>query len=187
MIENHLIESVLQRLWKKLLKIKNIGTNRTNLWDTLIAFKLYTISFFLFYPLFYIIMQFGYLSTVGIIILGFSIWFIVRFVLFEQRKEKLKYFIITTLGVCIIIMNFLFSLIISVVQVNSTKFGISLIILCCSGIYFLVALKFKIFKQINIKLNKRKLEWSKKGKYLKIKVNIFKYSLIANNILLSHK
>ena len=122
--------------------------------------------------------QFGYLTQVGIILLGFSIWFTARFVLFEQRKGKLKYFIITLIGVCIIIINFLYSLIISIVQVNSIKFGISLIILFCSGIYFIIVLKFKIFKKINLKLDKRKLEWSKKGKYLKIKLRIFKYSLI---------
>lgn len=83
------------------------------------------------------------------------------------------------MGVCIIIINFLFSLIISIVQVNSFIFGNSLIILFCSGIYFIIVLKFKIFKKINLKLDKRKLEWSKKGKYLEIKLKIFKYSLIS--------
>jgi len=78
----------------------------------------------------------------------------------------------------VIILNFLSSLIISIVQGNSFIYGNSLIILLCSGIYFIIFLKFKIFQKISLKLDKRKLEWSKKGRYLRIKLRIFKYSLI---------
>ncbi len=164
---------------KKIIKLKSTSWHQTNTkWDILICFRLYIVTFLIIYPLAYFIIIFGYLSMTGYIILGIVILFFARFVLFERRKNSAKYLKLHLIGVILIITNFLFALLISIIHWNITTIFVSLTILICSGIYFLLTIKYQPFKKINLRLLSWMLVWSKLGKYFKFKQKIFKYLLI---------
>lgn len=149
-----------------------------NLWDFSITLRLYIIIFLIFYPLIYFIIQFGYLSPAAIMILGISICFIVRFVLFETRKSSVRLLKTSVIGASIIIMNFIACLIINIVHMNIANFIMALVILIGSGIYFFIMIMKRPFKKINSWLILKKQEWSNNGKHSKIKKKIFRNSLI---------
>jgi len=166
-------------LREKLQKVIHIGINRTNLWDALIALRLYLIVFFIFYPIIYFSIHFGYLSPVSIIIIGFSIWIIARFVLFEKRRGPLRLLKISIIGGCIILLNFTSLIIISVIHNNNSHFIEGSIILLVSALYFYMMITKKPFKKLNSILVLKKAKWTNDLKHKKIKQNIFKNFFIS--------
>ena len=168
---------------------KTIRSHERTCWDLLIAFRLYIIFFILIYPLIFFIVLLKYLSVVGIVILGFSFWFIIKYVLFESRKKQIGLFFSMLLITCIISANFFFGLIISIIQMNVISIILGIFICLGSTIYFLIMISQRPFRKINCELTKKKSEWSMRGKNKIYRISIFRHSLvfwllISNTLLL---
>ncbi|MFW9898967.1 MAG: hypothetical protein ACFFDO_06870 [Candidatus Thorarchaeota archaeon] len=147
-------------------------------WDLLIALRLYIIVFLIIYPLIYIVILLGYLSPIGILILGISIWLILKYVLFESRKRSIRFIKTLYIIVGIIYINFVLSLIINIIHTNLANILLSLCICLGSAIFFLVIVLRKPFRIINSSLTLKKLEWSKRIKKSNFWRKIFSHSLI---------
>ena len=162
-------------MYKSIKKLKSAIRDQTdNLWNLLIAIRLYVIIFLLIYPIIYFLFHLKYLSSTGIIILGFSVWLIFKYVLFESRSGSIRFFQILLVLTFIIALNFFFNLIYHILNGNVIFIFLGLSICIGSLLYFAFVIVLKPFTKVNSWLTLRKRKWSSKGKFIKFKNKLFK-------------
>ena len=92
------------------------------LWDLLVALRLYLIVLFIILPISLLTIFLNYLQPLSLIILGFSVLLIIRFVLFETRKSSNKFLKCSLITLFILMglvfFNFFFGFILQIVHFN---------------------------------------------------------------------
>ena len=133
-------------------------------WNLLIALRLYTILFLLISPVVYFLIHLKYLSPTGIILLGFAILLILKYVLFASKKAPIRFLKGFSIISFVIFLNFLISLLYHIKNRNFAFISIALFISIGSLCYFIVMIFFKPFTKINYRLPVKKKLSSKKKK-----------------------
>ncbi len=122
-------------------------------WDLLVASRLYTILFLFIVPIIHVLIHIGYFQPLGVVILGFSILLILKFVLFEPRTASnwfLKGSLVFILPItCIIAINFMLGVILNIIHYNLAGLLLHLGISIGTLAYFGIAIRYKLFKAIN--------------------------------------
>ncbi len=109
-------------------------------WDILIAARLYAIITFIILPVAHVSIQLEYLQPVGLIIMGFAAWLILKFVLLEARTASRR-FLNVSLAFLVpasaaIFVNFLSGLLINMARDNPGGSVLALCIVVGAGLYF---------------------------------------------------
>ncbi len=101
----------------------------------------------------HVIIQIGYLQPLGLVILGFSIWLLLRFGLFEPRTDSK---LVVKIGLAfllpftaIIASNFLIGVILNVIHSDYSSFLLNLSISIGSLAYLIITVRYKPFKALN--------------------------------------
>lgn len=147
----------------------------SGLWDFLIALRLYLIATFLLFPAIYILFLLKRPQPVSIIILGFSLWLILKFVFFERRNASGRFLVISLAllapAAIVIFFNFAAGLMIDFIHGNVA--GIYMTASICIGtvVFFGFVLLRKPFRGINTRLTSGIDRWSGAGQAVLLKRN----------------
>lgn len=151
-------------------------------WDLVIGLRLYLILLFLVAPVVHLIVNLVYLQPIGLIILGFSIWLIIRFVFFESRTDSEKLLKISLMILIplagTVFLNFSFGLIISIIHANQEVITIFIITVIASLVYFMTITVKRPFKTLNLKMSDFKLKWNSNRNHTKVRKHFFKVILL---------
>ena len=164
------------------LKPKNFH-KKNELWEMLIALRLYIIVFIMVYPFIFFFINLKYLSPFGIIILGFSALLIIKYVLFESQIGLIRYFKTLFCIMLIIIFNFIISLIYFINYWNLYYILFISYVLIGSTLYFILTVYFKVFKKINSFIITNFYGWVKSKNVIIDSKTIFKKILFLWSII----
>jgi len=162
--------SLYQKIRKSKLAVREKAVGQ---WNLIIALRLYSIIFLLIFPLMFFLFHLKYLSPTGIIILGLSVWLILKYVLFASKRSSIRFLKVLLVVSFAIILNFFISLIYYIINGSLIFIFFGLSICIGSLLYFIVMIVFRPFTNVNFGLNLSKRR-SKKGKYSRIKKRAFK-------------
>lgn len=156
--------------------------NGKDYWDLIISLRLYVITLFLLLPIIILSIQLVYIQPVNLIILGFSVLLIIRFVLFEPRIYSMRYqkisLILLIPCVCAIFFNFLLGLIIHIIHLNFIGIIDPLIISIVSFVYYIFMVPKKRFKKINERLISWRSKWVCRAKNTILRRHIISFGVL---------
>jgi hypothetical protein len=145
-------------------------------WDLLISIRFYVIFFIFLAPVFNVFFHIGYLPPVDIVILGFSILLILRFVIFEPRANS-KLFLKVSLTFLIPVVYIIFININNLLAMSSLSVG--------TLVYFILVVYFKPFKRLNSWFYSKMLQFGQQKFYKKHYLGIvFIFWLIISPMLI---